>query len=518
MQSDPVRPDEFYRRFFEEAPDMFASVDPATARITMCNQTLCDNLGYTKEQVIGRSIYSLYHKKCHTEVDALFSAFVNHGAAKSPHLVLERADGSEMDVSLAVSSHRDSDGNILESRSIWRDLSLHLQIERLTLELRLQDAQKMESLALLSGGIAHDFNNLLVAILGNASLGALELPNESPVQEKLASIVTAAQRAADLTRQLMAYSGSSNHEQTHFDLSKVVEEMGHLLEVAISRKVVLNFDLAHEPVQILGDITQVRQVIMNMLTNGSDAIGDRSGMITIRTGLQMVDQQYLLSTEFGQELEPGYFGFLEISDTGTGISMENQKKMFDPFYTTKSKGHGLGLAAVLGIVRSHRGTLRVYSEPGNGTTMKVLLPAANYTKPDMEDAEEPRRGHSEHILVVDDEEHVRAVAKQVLEHYGFRVSLCADGKEALAYYAHHGEDVDVVLMDVTMPHVDGIAGCKALSESAPDARVVLMSGHHEQQATNALAGRSFAGFVQKPFLPSNLLRAIVSALDGRTQA
>lgn len=504
---------DFYEQFFDEAPDMFASVDPRNATIKFCNRTLCSRLGYAKTDVIGKPLRELYHPDSHADMDRLFQDFVQNGHAESERLKLITAGGEQLDVSLRVSSHRDKDGNIVESRSIWRDITTELELERLEVELRLQEAQKMESLALLAGGIAHDFNNMLVAILGNASLSLLELPEESVVRTKLQSIETAAQRAAELTKQLLAYSGSVNHEQSHFDLSKVVEEMGHLLGIAISRKVVLNYDLAKEPVLVLGDITQIRQIVLNLLTNASDAVGARSGIVTIRTGLQTVDLEYLRNTLVGVDLDAGYYCFLEVSDTGIGMAIEDRKKMFDPFFTTKSKGHGLGLAAVLGIVRSHEGTMSVYSELNNGTTIKVLLPAQSYLPDQKQEDVLHRLADGQHILVVDDEEDVLTVAKQMLEHYHFEVTLARDGREAEEIYAQNPGRFDVVLMDITMPHVDGISAYKSISSFDPNAKVMLMSGYSEHQATNALTGRSFGGFLQKPFQAQALVMSVFACLD-----
>ncbi len=506
--------EEFYRRFFDEAPDMFASIDPADATIKYCNQTLSDRLGYSKDELTGMPLRDLYHPDSHADMENLFRHFVEQGHAESDRLKLITATGEVLQVSLRVSSHRNERGEIVESRSIWRDITNELEVERLELELRLQEAQKMESLALLAGGIAHDFNNMLVAMLGNASLSLTELPAESIVRSKIEAIETAAKRAAELTKQLLAYSGSLNHEQSSFDLSKVVEEMGHLLTVAISRNVVLNYDLAEQPISIIGDITQVRQVIMNLLTNGSDAVGERSGLITIRTGLQLVDEPYLRKTILGADLAPGYYGFLEVSDTGRGIPVAEQKRMFDPFYTTKSKGHGLGLAAVLGILRSHKGTLKVYSELDNGTSIKVLFPAQEYeSTADEQPVAMTRRAQGEHILVVDDEEHIQAVAKQMLEYYGFKVTLAADGRQALEEYTRDPQLFDVVLMDITMPHMDGVLAFKAIAEVNPMSKVILMSGYSEQQATNSLTGRSFRGFIQKPFDFDTLIPALFQCID-----
>lgn len=457
----------FYEAFFEEAPDMFCSVDPTTGQIRSCNQRLVDKLGYSRDEMIGQHISFVYDPDCRDQVERAFESFVSSGEAEDPHIRLRKKSGERIDVSLKVSSSRDEQGRIVESRSIWRDITSELEVARLELELRLQKAQKMESLALLAGGIAHDFNNLLVSILGNANLAISEIAIESPVAEKIQAIETAAKRAADLTKQLLAYSGTESHQKRVFDLSAVVEEMGHLLDVAISKKVVLNYGLASDPIRVRGDVTQIRQIIMNLLTNGSDAIGVTSGMITIRTGLQIATKEYLANTLLPQNVEEGTFGYLEISDTGDGIKADDVAHIFDPFFTTKASGHGLGLAAVIGIVRAHGGTIRVYSEVGNGTTFKILLPLSEQTV-----SLEPkdlmyRAPNGEHILVVDDEDHVQAVTIMILEHFGFTTSRCSDGREAVERYRADKDSIDLVLMDVTMPHMDGITAFRQIQSINP---------------------------------------------------
>ncbi|MEL7296179.1 MAG: response regulator [Pseudomonadota bacterium] len=505
--------DDFYKSFYEEAPDMLCSVDPADGRITTCNQRLVDSLGYTRDEIVGQHISFVYDPGCIKQVDRAFESFISTGEATDPHIVLRKKDGERIDVSLRVSSHRDESGNIIASRSAWRDIGAELEVSRLELELKIQKAQKMESLALLAGGIAHDFNNLLVSILGNANMAVSEIAIESPVAEKIQAIETAAKRAADLTKQLLAYSGSESHQKRVFDLSAVVAEMGHLLDVAISKKVVLNFGLAEDAILVLGDVTQIRQVIMNLLTNGSDAIGVTSGMITIRTGLQIATADYLEGTLLPQNVSAGTYGYLEVSDTGSGIDASDLEFIFDPFFTTKASGHGLGLAAVIGIVRAHGGTMQVYSEAGNGTTFKVLLPLSEESV----DPDQPgslfRAPQGEHILVVDDEDHVQAVTVMMLESYGFTTSRCSDGREAVAYYQEHGDAIDLVLIDVTMPHMDGITAFRKIQSINPNVRAILMSGYNEQQATNTLIGRAKLSFIQKPFIVDDLLSCITRVLD-----
>ncbi|MBE0611604.1 MAG: PAS domain S-box protein, partial [Dehalococcoidia bacterium] len=253
------------------------------------------------------------------------------------------------------------------------------EAERRRLDQQMQQTQKLESLGILAGGIAHDFNNLLVAILGNAGLALLELPPESPARQTVQAIETAAQRAADLTRQMLAYSGKGQFVVEPLNLSRVVEEMAHLLEVSVSKRAVLKYHFAPNLPPIEADATQVRQVIMNLITNASDAIGERSGVISISTGMQYADRAYLAESYLDADLPEGDYVYIEVADTGEGMADETRVRIFDPFFTTKFTGRGLGLAAVLGIVRGHRAAIKLYSESGRGTTFKVLFPAAAAT-------------------------------------------------------------------------------------------------------------------------------------------
>ena len=331
-------------------------------------------------------------------------------------------------------------------RRLERDLLIEQERSRsrvaaLELEARLQKAQRLESLAVLAGGIAHDFNNLLVGILGNAGLALMTLPEESPARDIVKGIEIASLRAAELTKQMLAYSGKGRFEVTAIDLSLLVGEMSHLLEVAISKKNVLRLELSEPGPTVEADATQIRQIVMNLMTNASEAIGDRSGLISIITGSVEADAAYLSTMAYGEDAEPGIYGFLEVSDTGCGMSPDVVSRMFDPFFSTKSEGHGLGLAAMLGIVQGHRGAIRVYSEAGKGTTIKVLLPLAATTADRPSDEVRTGRAGRGLILVVDDEEHVRAVSKQTLQLAGYEVITAIDGREGLEIFsARKGPD------------------------------------------------------------------------------
>jgi PAS domain S-box-containing protein len=413
-----------------------------------------------------------------------------------------RSDGSVFPVELAVTAVRAGDGPQLFVAYV-RDLTerKHAEQERALLEQRVQEGQKLESLGVLAGGIAHDFNNILMAVLGNASLARRTLPDDAHAQAHLAQIEEAARRATDLCRQMLAYAGKGRLVLQSTNLNRLIEETTHLLQVSISKKAVLRFHLYAELPSIIADATQMRQVLMNLVINASDAIGERSGVISITTGVVRADRTYLDKTFLSPEIPEGDYVFLEVSDTGVGMSAETQARIFEPFFSSKFAGRGLGLSATLGIVRGHKGAVKVYSELGKGSSFKFLLPVAAEAK----DAEQPRPARralpstTGLILVVDDEETVRAVTSRMLEQLGFRVLTAADGREAQVVYREHKADISGVLMDLTMPHLDGEEAFRELRRIEPGVRVLLMSGYNEQDAIARFVGKGLAGFIQKPF-------------------
>ena len=391
--------------------------------------------------------------------------------------------------------------------------------ERRKLEAQVQHAQKLESLGVLAGGIAHDFNNLLVGILGNASLAESDLPPESPVREYIAQIETAAQRAADLAREMLAYSGRGQFVVQALDLSALVKDMVNLLEVSIPKKVALQYGLSASLPAIKGDPTQLRQVLMNLITNAAEAVGEQGGIINVQTGVMQADAQYLETTFLNEDLPESDYVYVEVSDTGKGMAPGTVARIFDPFFTTKTTGRGLGLAAVLGIVRGHRGAIKVYSEVGRGTTMKVLFPVTDEKAKALaqdtaaaQDEVMTWRG-SGLILVVDDEASVRRVAERALTRAGFSVLTAEDGEVAIAIFQERSDDIAAVLLDMTMPKMGGEETFKEMRRLKADVRVVLSSGYNEQEATRQFLGKGLAGFIQKPYRAANLIEQIRKVLE-----
>jgi two-component system, cell cycle sensor histidine kinase and response regulator CckA len=419
------------------------------------------------------------------------------------------------------------DGRIVGTTGVARDITqrkeaeqkaLRAEEERRKLELSVFQAQKLESLGVLAGGIAHDFNNLLTTILGNADLACAELPPGNPARVFLDDIELATRRAADLCREMLAYSGKGRFVIQPVSLNQLVAEMGQLLSVSTSKKATLAHSFAPDVPSVMADATQIRQVVMNLITNASEAIGDREGTVTLRTGALWCDAAYFADAIGDSERRvPGQYAFLEVSDTGVGMGPETLARIFDPFFSTKFAGRGLGLAAVLGIVRGHKGALKVSSHPGRGTTFRVLLPAHGAAAAPAEAlpvAARDFRGQGL-VLVADDEAGLRALARNILTRAGFRVITATDGREALELYRQHGREIRLVVLDMTMPHLDGEACFLAMRELHPDAKIVITSGYSEQEVVAHFVGKGLAGFVQKPYKADLFLGKIRDILHGR---
>jgi len=402
----------------------------------------------------------------------------------------------------------------LQAEIIERELA---EEERRKVQVKLLHAQKLESLGVLSGGIAHDFNNLLVGILGNAGLALQELPADATARDTLRDIETAALRAAELTRQLLAYAGKGQFVVGPVSLSQLVEEMGNLLATAVAKNARLDFQFPERIPTIEADATQLRQVVMNLITNASEAIGTASGTITVRTGVMDADRGYLADTQLGVGLPAGRYAFVEVLDDGHGMHPATQARIFDPFFTTKFTGRGLGLAAVLGIVRAHRGAIRVTSAPGRGTTIRILLPCGDNeeaettrSRPDATLAALDERTGT--VMVVDDEETVRNVARRILVANGFTVRLAGGGVEAMRLLRDDPAGIDAVLLDMTMPDMSGAVTLQELLRIKPGIRVVLSSGYAQEDAAPLVDAPGAAAFIQKPYRPADLVTTIRRAL------
>jgi CheY-like chemotaxis protein len=307
---------------------------------------------------------------------------------------------------------------------------------------------------------------------------------------------------------MLAYSGKGKFVVEHLDISRLVEEMLHMLEVSISKKVVLRFNLTHPIHSVEADATQLRQIIMNLVINASEAIGDKSGVIAINTGCMDCDRKYLKDVWLDENLCSGLYVYLEIADTGCGMDKATMAKLFDPFFTTKFTGRGLGMAAVLGIVRGHKGAIKVYSELNKGTTFKILLPTSDQPAElfNGHNHEDDWKGSGK-VLLVDDEETVRGIGKEMLQELGFEVITADDGRDGVAAFRQN-PDVSFVLLDLTMPHMDGEQCFRELKQLNPNVKVIISSGYSEHEVSIKFVGKGLAGFIQKPYRLSTLKAAI----------
>lgn len=392
--------------------------------------------------------------------------------------------------------------------------------DRLEMERRMLHVQKLESLGVLAGGMAHDFNNILMAVLGHAELALMNLTPDSPAHDHFQQILSAANRSAELCRQMLAYAGKGKFLIESISLSDIVREMIHLLQASISKKVTLNLSLDDDLPRVEGDTSQIRQILLNLITNASEAIGDQNGTITLSTGKMNCDRRFLEKHSPEAKLPEGMYVYLEVSDSGCGMNAETLKHVYEPFFTTKFTGRGLGMAALLGIVRGHKGVIRVQSEVGRGTSFRILLPAG--AKPQAclpVQSSEPvpvQRGGC--ILLVDDEESIRAVGRAILNTIGFSVLTAANGKEALQVYVESGEKIDLVLLDLTMPLMDGEETFRELIRINPEIRVIICSGYTEVDITTRFAEKVPAGFIQKPYSRAEITEKIRRVLEVGSDA
>ncbi|MBI2512536.1 MAG: MASE1 domain-containing protein [Opitutae bacterium] len=393
---------------------------------------------------------------------------------------------------------------------IVRDVTEHRQsaAHRARMEEKLRETQRLESLGVLAGGIAHDFNNLLTAILGNVSLVRLMLPTGNEVDPMLRQVESASLRAADLCRQMLAYAGRGPLVIERADLSQLVRDTAALLQLSLSQRARLDLDLTDQPLPALVDATQIRQVLMNLIINAAEAMGPHGGQVTLGTGLMRADAAYLAACRSAGDVAPGEFCYIEVADTGAGMSPETLARIFDPFFTTKFTGRGLGLAAVLGIVQGHRGALHVTTQLGAGSVFRVLLPlapsspsAAPMPAPSAPAAPIRRTGL---VLIVDDEAQVRDTATIMLERLGYRTVTVDSGEKAVEKFRARPGEFKFVLLDLTMPGLDGREVLVALRGLRADLPVIVMSGYDEQESAHRLQGGQAQGFLPKPFTYESL--------------
>ncbi len=490
-----------YHALVEATGTGYVHFDEA-GRATEVNEEFLRLTGRTSvAELAGRPIAAWTVPHDQERAAAEFEKGIASGSVRNLELDYLTPDGRVVPVEINARVRPTATGRCMIA--FCRDISLRraAEAERRAFEHQLQETQKLESLGILAGGIAHDFNNLLTGVLGNASLALMDAGPDSPLQPFLEQIEIAATRAADLCRQMLAYSGKGSFTVSRLDLNAAVEETARLLQISISKKAEVHYSLFPGLPAISGDITQLRQVIMNLVINASEAVAESNGEIWVATSVVYVKSERLTLGQVSANLTEGDYVCLEVRDNGHGMTPEVRDRIFEPFFTTKFTGRGLGLAAVLGIIRGHKGALKVESKPGKGTTFRVLLPCIEGPV-DLALNPAPTPGAWKgcgDVLIIDDEETVRVTTGHMLEALGFKVSAASDGREGVTMFAQCQASLALVLLDLTMPQVDGDEALREITRLNPNVPVLLMSGFDEFEVMARFKGQEVAGFIQKPF-------------------
>lgn len=477
----------------------------ADARTTFVNEQMASMLGYEVEECLGRQLREFMDASAWADAERALDR-CKQGMRERHEFRFRHKLGREVWAVVSAAPIFGDSGEYLGALALVTDVT-----QARVLEQKVQHTQKLESLGVLAGGIAHDFNNVLAGILGNVGLAQNELAPGSRASFFLKEAELAAQRAADLTRQMLAYSGRGAFVVDVIDLNQTISEVQSLLATVVSKKASLKIELGADLPPSRGDATQIRQVLMNLVMNASDALQGGPGSIRVSTSLTEASALDLSRSYLDDQLEPGSYLCVEVSDTGCGMSREVLGRMFEPFFSTKAAGHGLGLAAVLGILRAHNAAVIVDSEVGRGTSFKILLPAelsARLEAPSVPHRPKAGGRASARVLVADDEDAVLTVTCKMLERLGYECVRCSNGAEALALLSEKDLDVDLAILDLTMPELGGGEVLTELRRRGATTPVILMSGFGASDADPELMSVAPTDFIEKPFRPGELSRRI----------
>jgi two-component system, cell cycle sensor histidine kinase and response regulator CckA len=521
MQNELKESEDKFETAFRSSPYAMIIAEIPSGRITNVNEGFLNSTGFSSENLIGKTTLELKLWVNENERDAVLYDLAAGKRIRGREFLFRKITG-EIIIGLfsAEAVIINNRPHILAS-IIDITERRHQEEEQKKLEQQLHHTQKLESIGILAGGIAHDFNNILMVILGNTELAMADISEVSPARQRLENINKASMRAADICRQMLAYSGKGLFVIKSVDLSEMVMEMAGMLDVSISKKVVLNYNLTKGLPLIEVDLAQIHQIIMNLVINASEAIGDRNGVINLSTGVQECDSRFLIENKMQDELSEGHYVYLEVEDTGCGIDHDTLSKIFDPFFSTKLEGRGLGLSAVQGIVKSHHGCMTILTEPGKGTIFKVLFPIPERPADLIFNEKSKQEGiwkGTGTILLVDDEEPLRSLGLQVLEGMGFDVLLAGNGREALEIFSMHRDEITCVILDLAMPQMDGEETFRKMIMIKPDLMVIISSGYSEQDIERRFHGKNISGIIHKPYRIDNLaglLKKILAEKQSR---
>lgn len=469
--------------------------------------------GWSRAEIVGRSIVSMVSPVHRPQGEVILAALPQRREMQSGELLMQRRDGTIFPAAITVTPVVDGAGQLVALAGASSDMSERerREAERLELERRLQEGQRLESLVAMAGGVAHDYNNILMAILGHAELAIDDVPAGSVLHDGISAIITEARRAAALANQMLAYSGRGHVLTQPINLAELLQGMQAQLHATLRP----GMQLVHSQVAPLplveGNAVQLRQVVLSLVTNAVEAMGAGEGVVTVVTAEEELSRQQLDGLIFGAERQPGRYLRLTVADTGHGMDGATLGRIFDPFFSTRFAGRGLGLAVVHGVVRGHRGAMQVWSQPGQGTTFSLWLPAATARSVAPEPIDRARLAPSPPagtVLIIDDEPAVRAVLRRMLERLGLQVREAVDGPSGLMLLEELGDDLRAVLVDVTMPAMSGGAVAEQVTARRPGTPVVLMSGYPAEEVMRQHAHLPLAGVLQKPFSSADVRRLL----------
>ena len=492
-----------YRRLLEEVWDVVYTIS-VDGRILSLNSSFEDLTGYPVEQWIDQPLLPLFVETDQQAVITRISKIATGTASFPPTEYKVKTKSGEVIIVEFASSLID-EGERTVIMGIARDVT-----EKRRVEEALQQTQKLDSLGMMAGGIAHDFNNLLVGMLAQTSLAERLLPEDSPAQKPIHKAVQAAERASDLTRQLLAYSGRGNFEIRPLNMNQLIQQNLHIFEIAIPKQVTVITDF-YEPLPFIeADKGQIQQIVMNLIINAAQAIGKQTGKITIGTQICKLESSDTTFTQYtGQSLPAGSYVQFSVSDEGKGMDEETLRQIFDPFYSTKVEGYGLGLAAVLGIVRAHRGGICVKSKRGQGTVFKLVFPIIK-PRLEMEESlmitEETEVRNDKAVLIIDDEASVRDAIEDILAMDEIKTFKAVDGQQGIDLFVDHQAQIGLILLDLSMPGLSGIQTLQLLREESEEITIILTSGYSQPELipSHKLAD----GYLSKPYDIQKLLQVV----------
>ena len=499
----------------------FATVSLETCAVEVANPAMAALHGFEAGTLVGVPAIALH---AGTELERTGSLAAIRDAAEQDgfwegEVNALRKDGLAFPAQVRVNLHETAKRQFVSVIETDITEQKALAASAAELQAKLLQSQKLESLGVMAGGIAHDFNNLLTGMLGNASLLVDSLPAQGHTEDRelAENILNAAERAAGLTRQMLAYSGKGRFEVRPTDLSVQVREILPLIKPMMDANAQVQLNLADQLPEIEADPGQMQQLIMNLIINGAEALGGAQGQVTVTTEKVFVDDTFLAQSFSIDNTSPGHYVKLEVQDTGCGMDEETKAKIFDPFFTTKFTGRGLGLAAVSGIIRGHKGALKVYSSKGQGTTFQVFLPAIE--KHDARDQPVYIPDLSEHrgqgtVLLVDDEEIIRKVGQASLERQGYQVLLAKNGLEAIQLFESRHSEIVLIVLDMTMPVMGGEQALGHLRKIDPSTPIVACSGYNQVEVIRKLISGGVSGFLQKPYTYSSLIAKVRQVLEA----